>query len=663
MPIDFARIAEQFRPPISAQMQTISRAFERLGRWLATRRRAFEELERSSRVFPVIRFYNEAVTLMVTEQQRGGLDPGAVPPSLGEGLMAGGAAFARGIQRVGTAIREDLILPRFFGMLRSIVAMILASVERFNPARADMFDIRSRSASDLFGEAGLMIGALGQSRIQIQRVKGWIAMAGQRWKDAFGRPAPAPVSSAAPDPVSSDFDSAGLLGAFDTGVQAISGALLLVPLLPQVLGTIIRAALLRVKFSVVTLLQGVEARLFQLRQQVIDLFSVQLLSFLGTAQSFLTAAAVLVLQNLRFYLGFGGEYVVELLNGLRRFLRGFSRLVNYWQQMITRIFESIDAVLNFDLMPLILAALGLPGRIIALIGSPPPLTIADLLGLYASVGRISARAALNIWLNALETILRGAEYITDEPHVAMVRRRVAALADLMNVALQPMATYPTFTRPPAYSGANFPNIYDAFFGGPAAVDLRRRLAAFQGNAIGDIGGILGAGAELLGGLGTAFDRSSDEAARLGSPRRYQRLAEDATRLAETALGDQVAELSRRGAQESANPVAASFERWLINGGFELIGAAIPLYINEMRRYWHAVVAEETADAASGTLPTSPHILARRVQLGAVRVPGLTIRAHGRDLNDELVAMIATRFRSAVAEAYHTGERVLGVETP
>ncbi|MBV9788200.1 MAG: hypothetical protein JOZ51_08510 [Chloroflexi bacterium] len=665
MPIDFASIAEQFRAPIGAQMQTISRAFERLGRWLATRRKAFEELERNSRSFPVIRFYNEAVTLTVTERQRGALAPGAEPPTLAAGLRAGGADFVRGIGRIGTAIREDLILPRFFGMLRAITTMILESVERFNPPTAAMFDINARRGSDLFGEAGLLVGAIGQSRIQIKRFVGWVSMARTRWQAAFPSATPASSATATPAPAAGgEFDAAALLGTFDTVVQGISGALLLLPILPRTLAIIAQAAILRIKFKVVTMLQGAEARLFQLRRSVIDLFSVQLLGFLGTAQSFLIAIAILMLSNVGFYLRFGIAYGREFIGQLRRFLGRFSGFINHWQSVIVRIFETIDKILDFNLTPLILSFLGVVGWVINKVGDPPAFTIRDLLGVGATAARLAGRIAMEKWLGrVLGTLSIASRVPWLGKYARAVRRRVSALRDLLRVALRPMADFPMFTRPPGYSGANFPNIYNAFFGGPVAADLRRRLGEFETSAIDGVGSILGAGTDLLRGLGTSFDRSADEFARLGSPRRYQRLVADANQLADTALGDQVAALSERGAQASANPVAATFERWLIDSGFELMGAAIPLYINEMRHYWHAIVAEETSAAAGTPPPTSPHILARRVRIGAVRVPSMTIRATGRDLDDTLAATIAARFRTAVAESYRSGERVLGVETP
>src|SRR2546425_11244356 len=74
--IDFARIATTFRGPVGAEVQLLTAAFQRLGEWLSKRVEQAEDLERTSRDFPLMRFSNDAITIWIDPTQRGALSVG-----------------------------------------------------------------------------------------------------------------------------------------------------------------------------------------------------------------------------------------------------------------------------------------------------------------------------------------------------------------------------------------------------------------------------------------------------------------------------------------------------------------------------------------------------------------------------------------------------------
>jgi len=116
-------------------------------------------------------------------------------------------------------------------------------------------------------------------------------------------------------------------------------------------------------------------------------------------------------------------------------------------------------------------------------------------------------------------------------------------------------------------------------------------------------------------------------------------------------------LRQRMAKQTVDMVAQEFEKRVARGGFYIVGAAIPLYIAEMQRYWQEQV-KQSPKATPGKLPTSPHKVAGRQKLGLVRVPRIIIQARDRALDGSLTSEIVTRFQKAIVDAYQTGDAQL-----
>src|SRR6187455_3252168 len=130
MPIslDFEALAAPFRAPIGLQLRTITEVFERLGKFLKKRAEGAEALERATRAFPILRFYDGALAAWIDRSQRGALTPGVPEPSFWDALAASGRAFVAGLGRIPQAAREEWLLPGLIATLGAAVRAIEDSV-------------------------------------------------------------------------------------------------------------------------------------------------------------------------------------------------------------------------------------------------------------------------------------------------------------------------------------------------------------------------------------------------------------------------------------------------------------------------------------------------------------------------------------------------------
>jgi hypothetical protein len=658
MPIDFNAIVSLFRVPLFRELNPLKDSFRRLATWLAERFRQTNALELASRDFPVVRFYNEAVTAWVDAAQHATLGPMPLPRSVWETLGAAGQSLLSGLGVAGQSVREALILPRILGMVGAVLDLILESLERFAQPTPALFDPSGKRASDVFGELGLFFRGFGTSLGQVQEFVG----GAQAMRQAISPP-PDPFerlraavqggSTSGPTSAATGGTTAEMLD--DVG-RYITGAILALPLLPALLGNILNSAGLALRVQVLDLFQGIEAQVLRLWRRAIEFVYVGLMEHIRHITSLAAALGVLLLDNLRYYVRFGLRLGQAFMAHFTTYLHDLSVYLQYWTRLVESVRRALEAFLNFDLMPVLLGALGLPGVVLAAVPGMRRFTIDDLFDVGIGVAVTAGRIALNIWLTAVEgavlAVAGGSVLIPFVPTLnpRPILRRIEALRRILNLVVDIPARLPPETRLPSLAGVTFPNIYNAFFG-TGAPNFRRALAGIRDRVVAEIPGILGAAAEFLRGVSDVFASAAGRAARLGSVEQYRAIADRAGALAEGIFGGQASELSQRISGAGSDPLAQSFETWVADGGFETIGQAIPLYVAEMQRYWQEQARAET--------PTSPHILRRRRPLGRVQTPRLTIRAPGRALDEELTATVAGRFREAIQDAYQTGAAQYG----
>jgi hypothetical protein len=646
MPIDFARIAALFRAPVMMRAKTMSEALARLGQWLDKRLREVKVTEMATRAFPVIWFYNGAVTVWIDRSQHGLLTPNQAAPSLGESFREGGRRFVGGLRRVGDAIEEELAIPRLLGTTSSILDTIIAAMDRFAEPTPAMFDIRDRrSASDLFGEGALLFRAFTSSLDQInhfaslpRRFVPLFAGSGSASATTSANQATAPGAALAQSPsqVGSSFQISDL-------TRWMVGAVLLVPIASRLIGSTINSLILAVKLAVTRGARGIEALVFGYRIKVIDFFYSFLGGFGPKAFDFLMALQGIVMMNLHFYFGFASFYLNELLVGLRSFALQLSNFLRFFTVLIEAIRSIIEAILNFDLMPILLGALGIPGAILSRIPGMRTLTIDDLISMLLGMGRIALRETIDSFLRALEynPAVMALGLFTS------IRTRIRALRRFLRMTLT-ARPFIAETAAPA-TLAPFPDIYDAFFG-PGAPNLIGSIASTSTVLQSEVSNLFTAASDFVLATGRAVSRTADAAqASLLSPQRYARINQGAEQMSNQLFDPIAAELRQR-IGERSDGLARGFEQLVAGGAFDLIGNAIPLYVEQMSHYW----LDHTEEEVARPTPTSPHILARRAGLRRVRFPRLIIRAAGRALDADLVTQISTRFKGAIEDAYTRG---------
>jgi hypothetical protein len=293
--------------------------------------------------------------------------------------------------------------------------------------------------------------------------------------------------------------------------------------------------------------------------------------------------------------------------------------------------------------------------VLAAVGALPRLTLNDLLDAAGTAARVATRLALTAFISAIRTVLKLSIPGLILYYRGGVKRKLNLIQQVVDTLFQTPRTYPEEIRP-LPTPRTFPNFFEAFFG-PGTPDIAGALQRFATGTVTQVQVTVQAGVDMLSGFARTFSRAADAAARMGAPERYRALAARADRLAEISFGPQLDAMSRRVTARPAQPMEEALVGWLGRGGFHIIGAVIPAYVAEMRRFWQQQVASGTEPMLTIT-PTSPHILARRARLGRVRMRRLQITARGQAADETLVEAVARQFKQAVEQAYVTGFLVI-----
>jgi hypothetical protein len=137
---------------------------------------------------------------------------------------------------------------------------------------------------------------------------------------------------------------------------------------------------------------------------------------------------------------------------------------------------------------------------------------------------------------------------------------------------------------------------------------------------------------------------------MGSLRHLRRLTSNTDALIESLFGDQEIERSETGFE----PVAGAYAQWLIQGGFDMIGATAAGFIGMVLDEW-LVHLQENTDTPVEITATSPRRFLERARLGRVHTPRIRVVARGENLSRSLAVRVADGFQEAVQEAFSTGQ--------
>jgi hypothetical protein len=665
---ELGQVAARFGPPLRTQLRALTEAFEQLSNWLTKRTAQVEPLWWQTRGFPIVAMRDDNVTVWIESGQHRALR--GLNPPLGAlaGLEAGAHDFLRGFRRPAQAVEEATLLPNLFGLVNRLFGIIASTVTDFSVPRPDHFDPARRHVFDLFGQLALVGGTVLGATNTLMGIRNDVAEAQRHWQSAF--PAqPAPV---VPFPAA----QRTLPESLDMGARYILGGILLLPQIAGYIELLVDAAGARLHQVVQDAFTGIVADFVTVRNELLSLVYAQLPPLLVNGLGTVFVAQDILLDNLWFGARFAVVYLGEVAGLVDAYLDGVRVYVNDWIDTIDTVLHVIFAVLDFDLVPVLLAFISPPAAVfdayLAAHHVMPRFTIGDWLGTAAGVGRVAARIQLNVFLIELELAARGvsvaewgADFALDtsvpyqiyhsiryghirrgtKNYAADFAGRIAAVRRLVNIALASSGALP-----PVPTGGIalpvMPNLASTIFGPDRGRALISAILGTRTTVLREVHDVFGAARDLLVDLGGQAEQWSADAAQLGSLQQYRGIAADADALTRAILPDEP-----RRQQLSGTALADGFDQWLIHGGIRLAATAIPLYVHALADLW----ADHQDDVVPLDRETSPLILARRAKLARVHVPEVTVHAHGRALDDALLDATATELRGKIGEAYRQGK--------
>lgn len=647
MPIDLLPITAAWLAAFEAHRRHIVGVAGLLERWLVEREERLGDLERRSRGFPVFAFEGRALSLAIAPQQHGALRPYR---SAGAAWAAPFVAFGRGFTRIPQAIEDELVLPNVLGAVERMVALVAGSVDRLVEPRPETFDPRNARASDLFGLFAMAWRGLTTSTGQLRGVVRDIGLA----RDRFAAPGGGETASRDGSPTGPGIGET--LG--DVG-RWLAGAIMLLPAIPDWIRTLASAAWLRGRVWLLDTFQGIEARVFDVRRQVLEFMLQTLPELLREVPALVSAMATMLQWSIQYFALVARVYFEVAVHALTQFVRGIYRQINGFIDTINDILSLVDRILDFDLLNLIKPFMGVAGVVIDMIGVR--FTIDDLIEVGTGTVNLLMYGTLKSAILAARVAVGASGHIPVIGRIPYLgsrlnayRRRLLRALGLLDQIVDALFrdTGGPMVETAAPRVTPMPNFYDLLFGAPPS-DIADQVRGFGAALAGNVRALFERVAGTLRGFASVFATTAADLARTGPAGRMAGFGRDAAGMANDLYDDQIRALGGRIAATPTGP----FERWLAGNGFRIIERAIPIYVEEMHAYWQ----EQSRSGDEPYLeitPTSPHILARRARLGRVRVPRLTLRANGRAHDDALVAELARNFHDAVQDAYSDGQREL-----
>jgi hypothetical protein len=659
-------------------------SFERssflIERWLEKRVKEAEELDRLTTRFPVFRFYNQAVTATVTRLQFGALLTEPVP-GIGAHMERALARWDVG-RRTRAAVRETQLLPELLRVFEEISGAVLASIDRFRRPTAAMFDPTRRRLQDIPGLAVLAFRAVATSGDQIVR-------AATNVRDAFApREAEGGGSRGAmgrgTGVVASEGAAASVLPfhhALDNILRFAIAGLLVIPALARLIGTIGADLLLHVRYLVLGIFRGIERQAFDFRRRILEVFVYNLDAYARQGLVFVLTAKEMAVSYIQFYAQVGIEYLRGMVAGVGVFA---AQMEDFWVGLTTVIGKVVrfgNAVVSIDVGPVlhrgfeaIEDAIETIDSHLYEIGESPEeydapdefrVTIEELVmdrGAGSRANRELTRA-----VGLLRDAWVGADPIGAAINAGVIHRLTgyhipnligALLMLTRDAAGGPFGSVGALRLPRAGAPTQPTLTFDA----STVPDLTARIITplrdgvtravhrgVTGVAVA-IEGVVVAAVDTLDSTAVAFDVAAERASHMGSLRILGRLTSNTDALMDSLFGDQEVESSETGLE----PVAGAYAQWLIQGGFDMVGAAAAGFIGMVLDEW-LVHLQENTDTPVEITATSPRRLLERARLGRVHTPRITVVARGEHMSRGLAARIADGFQQAVQEAYSSGQ--------
>lgn len=622
MPIDFEALVAPFRTAYFLQWRSITESMRKLAEWLTKRLKSTVERERDTRSFQIFAFSGDALSVWIDSSQHGALGPEGEPPPAGFGDAAAAPfiRFWRGLLLSRSMVEAEGALPGILAALAKTVNMIVDSLDRFKTPDKSIFDTGIRRQwQDLFGEAGLFFRAINDPAV-VDQVKAF-SQGGIRLIDVINKHFPSEKSP-------TEKTGSGLIDL----TRWITGGILIVPLIWQLVAQVASTVNLVIRLKLLDWATSIQNEIFGLRRDAIDFLYVTLFGMGRTALEWVVVTQSDLLLTIDIYTSFAKAYLGELLTWLsitgkeiKRFADG---LVHFLYGLAFYLIDLEDMDIGG-----------------ALTYGAVPFTLGDLFD-PDKVGSLQTKVSA-----AIEAIKAASDQDVVGPLIRWKSRETLVRLEALKAILPQIGVTPQIpdeAAPPDLSGLEAPNIYESFFGGTTpsvqAAALRAQLTSAGPALTANVDKIFDAGIGALTTVSETLSKAGASAASVGSAARYREVALKAAATAESVFG---ADAARDALVRRKDPLAQAFESWLARSGFEFVGRVLPGYVAEMIDFWKKEAAKNPAER-----PTSPHIVARRAQIGRVRMPRMVIRiSEERELDKVLAVEVGDRVRFGVAQAF------------
>lgn len=640
-----------------------------LGRWLDKQLEQAERIDRATSSFPVFRFYNMALCAEITRLQFGSIV--ASPDSQFSNQMARVGQAWNIPDYVGRRVTEARLIGNTIGVVETLAAAIVDSIDRMATPRPEMFEPDNARFMDLPGLAVLLFNTVGSNRRGIYA-------AGQGLATGLGiEPQPDASNDSAPTVPETDFATTILAAARDFSARAdellqyVAGALLIVPAVGGLILAMAQDVVLVLRFAVLEFVEDIEHRALVMRRDFLVDFYRQLNAYADGTILFMLAIRDVALDYLRFGAQFGVAYLDAVADGVRSFA---VQLEFFWTGvggLIASVVGYLDRVMAVDIGEVIHNALVLFERIIDFIGDEmwedsdnapryhAPERFAVTIGEFATgAGNgATARTQLADAGSIMARSLRGSHGVSHRVlmgigssisgiHLPALAAGVVRVTDILRTPMAAARTQPTLI----YSPGTVPDI-----AGIVIEPLRSGLTTAVSN-IGtslntEVTGLFTAFGTLADGVATSSANSALAAMRLGSLERFNTIVAGSEAIVTRAFPDMPPP-----EPTGLEAVAEAYALWL-SGAFEMIGSLLGGYLTMMMEQWHNRI-DANEDATFEATPTSPRKLLERARLGTVRVPELRIVMTTAQTTSAAANDVADAFQRAVGDAYVAGGRRL-----
>src|SRR5262249_22705446 len=143
-----------------------------------------------------------------------------------------------------------------------------------------------------------------------------------------------------------------------------------------------------------------------LRTRIIDAFFVDLPILIGQGLFIVVFLGESLTAAIEYWSWLGRIWLGDMLAELIRFGYELTRFMDYWIKLINGVIGFFNGLMNFDLMPFLIAPLGLPAWVLSKLGVLPKLTLGDILDASGTAVRVATYLALTSFVNSIRTVLK-----------------------------------------------------------------------------------------------------------------------------------------------------------------------------------------------------------------------------------------------------------------